>query len=202
MPDRKRRLVPGLPDEVFARGDVPLTKREIRCLTLSALEIREGDRILDVGAGSGGLSIECALLLEAGGGFVWAVEKEAPAADLLAENIARQGLTNVTLVRGTAPAALGGLGPFDGIIIGGSGGRLQAIVEEAGRILQPGGTLVLNCILLDTLHEGLAFLQEGPFEEVRIMQAAICRGTNLGRGYALKPLNPVFIISARREGAP
>jgi len=64
--DRGRRIVPGLPDEEFERGDVPLTKEEIRCLTLSRLKLEEGNRVLDIGAGSGGLTVECALLLGRG----------------------------------------------------------------------------------------------------------------------------------------
>lgn len=187
-------LVPGIPDEEFIRGEVPLTKSEIRCLTLSLLRLAEGQRVLDIGAGSGGLSIECALLLKKGS--VVAVERDGEAVALIYANLAHFGADNVTLVEGEAPEALQGLGSFDRIMIGGSGGNLPAIIEASREMLTPGGVLVINCILFETLNASLELLKNSSFESISFIQAAIARSRQIGGGTALQPLNPVFIVSA------
>jgi cobalt-precorrin-6B (C15)-methyltransferase len=191
---REHYLVPGIPDEQFLRGEVPLTKSEIRCLTLSSLRLAEGQRVLDIGAGSGGLSIECALLLKKGS--VCAVERDLEATRLIKANLAHFGVDNVTLVEGEAPEVLQGLGNFDRIMIGGSGGNLPAIIKSSEKMLTPGGVLVMNCILFETLSAGLELLKNCSFESVSFIQAAIARSRQIGGGTALQPLNPVFIVSA------
>ena len=221
--DRAKRIVPGLSDEEFVRGDVPLTKEEIRCLTLSRLKLEEGNRVLDIGAGSGGLTVECALLLyragiEAGGeaksesdrdikdrvvkacgtksGEVVAVERDPEAAALVRANLENFNLQNVTVIEGKAPAALDGLGSFDRVIIGGSGGNLEEIIDRVFELLVPGGVVVLNCILMQTLAESLNLLENRGFSGISFIQAAISRSRKMGSGTALQPLNPVFIVSA------
>lgn len=215
MNGRGRRIVPGLPDEEFVRGDVPLTKEEIRCLTLSRLKLEEGNRVLDIGAGSGGLTVECALLLGGGGpeikankdserdcaikdGEVVAVERDPEAAALVRANLENFNLRNVTVIEGNAPAALKGLGPFDRVIIGGSGGNLEEIIDRVFELLVPGGVVVLNCILLQTLAESLDVLEKKGFSGISFIQAAISRSRKMGSGTALQPLNPVFIVSAAK----
>ncbi len=220
---RAKRIVPGLSDEEFVRGDVPLTKEEIRCLTLSKLKLEEGNRVLDIGAGSGGLTVECALLLgERGpvvkadkdserdcgikdnnvkdggvkGGEVVAVERDPEAVALVRANLERFDLQNVTVIEGNAPAELKGLGSFDRAIIGGSGGNLEEIIDRVYELLVPGGVVVLNCILLQTLAESLDALEKKGFSGISFIQAAISRSRKMGSGTALQPLNPVFIVSA------
>lgn len=205
MNKKRKLLTPGLADEDFVRGDVPLTKQEIRCLTLCKLKLEEGSRVLDIGAGSGGLSIECALLLggtensgRPGGGEVWAVECNEEALALVEANIKQFGVKNVKVVRGEAPGVLENLDSFDRIIVGGSGGNLPAILKEAYRLLVPGGVVVLNCILLQTLAESLEQLEKQKFREIDFIQASIARAWKIGGGTALQPLNPVFIVSAMK----
>ncbi len=194
MSDRVKRVVPGLPDEQFVRGDVPLTKEEIRCLSLSKLKLEDGNRVLDIGAGSGGLTVECALLLDSG--EVLAVERDPEAVALVRANLERFSLNNVAVIEGNAPVALQGLGPFDRVIIGGSGGNLEEIIERVFELLVPDGIVVLNCILLQTLTQSLDALEKKGFSDISFIQAAISRSRKMGSGTALQPLNPVFIVSA------
>jgi cobalt-precorrin-6B (C15)-methyltransferase len=192
--DLQQRATPGIPDELFVRGEVPLTKQEIRCLTLCKLQLAAGQRVIDIGAGSGGLSIECALLLKKGS--VCAVERDVEAVRLIKANLAHFGVDNVTLVEGEAPEVLQGLGNFDRIMIGGSGGNLPAIIKSSEKMLNPGGVLVMNCILFETLNAGLEQLKDCSFKSISFIQAAIARSRQIGGGTALQPLNPVFIVSA------
>jgi cobalt-precorrin-6B (C15)-methyltransferase len=91
---------------------------------------------------------------------------------------------------------LQGLGNFDRIMIGGSGGNLPAIIETSREMLTPGGVLVINCILFETLNAGLELLKKNSFVSISFIQAAIARSRQIGGGIALHPLNPVFIVSA------
>ncbi len=194
-------LVPGIPDELFCRDTVPLTKEEIRCLSLSRLRLQPHHTVLDVGAGSGSVSIECALLLRQG--RVIAVEREDRALVLLQKNARRFGVPNLEIIRGAAPAALAAVKHADRIFIGGTGGQMQAILEVCSRILAPGGIVVLNCILLESLTAALEHLARLPFSEAQVISAAIARGQRLGGKTMLSPLNPVFIVSAQKsEGGP
>lgn len=196
MDELQKMVVPGLPDELFVRGDVPLTKEEIRCLTLSRLRLTAQSRVLDIGAGSGGLTIECARLLQVG--RVWAVERDPRALQLVRANCRRFNVDNVTIIEGEAPAALKGLEGFDRVVIGGSGGMLREIIARCRELLVPGGIVVINCIMLETLSAGLGLLKEEAFTNIEYIQAVISRSRQLGDGTALQPLNPVFIISALR----
>jgi len=195
--EEKRYAVPGIPDHFFERSEVPLTKQEIRCLTLSKLKLQEGQTVLDVGSGSGGLSVECALLIP--GGRVFAVERDPDAVKVIRANLEKFGVKNVTVLGGAASEVLEGVGlpaQFDRVMIGGSGGELQAIIGRAREMLAPGGVIVINCILLENLQESLQRLEEEGFSEISYIQAAISRSRRIGGKTALQPLNPVFIISA------
>jgi len=190
-------LVPGIPDELFCRGAVPLTKEEIRCLSLSRLCLQAHHTVLDVGAGTGSVSIECALLLKAG--RVIAVEQEAAALELLERNARRFGVRNLQIVPGAAPAALAGVSRADRIFIGGTGGRLQEILEACSHILTAGGILVANFILLENLVSCLQHLAKLPFSPPQVSSVAVNRGQRLGGRTMLRPLDPVFIVSAQKN---
>lgn len=194
-------VTPGIPDDLFCRGEVPLTKEEIRCLTLSRLCLKAHHTVLDIGAGTGSISIECALLLKEG--KVIAVEKEQVALDLLRRNARRFSVNNMEIISGCAPAALANIEKVDRIFIGGTGGQMEAILEVCTSILTDGGILVVNCILLESLASCMEILTKLPFAEPQIISANIARGQRLGKQTMLRPLNPVFIISARKnEGRP
>ncbi|MGB9858414.1 MAG: precorrin-6Y C5,15-methyltransferase (decarboxylating) subunit CbiT, partial [Moorellaceae bacterium] len=119
---------PGIPDELFRRGKVPLTKEEIRILTLSKARLAPGQTVYDVGSGTGSLTVEAARLVAPG--IVYAVEKDPEALDLTRANVASFGLENVAIVAGKAPEVLADLPPADRIFIGGSAGGLRAILEH------------------------------------------------------------------------
>ena len=187
---------PGLPDDLFARGDVPMTKREIRALTMAAAGLRSGDRVLDVGAGTGSLSIEAALLCPEG--RVVALERNAEALQLIAENVRAFGLGNVRIEPGEAPAAFAGFGPgsFDRVLVGGSGGNLEAILAALPALLRPGGRVVCNTACLETTAAVAAALRRPPWTDFACSQISVARGVPAGPLLRFDAINPVWVTSA------
>jgi precorrin-6Y C5,15-methyltransferase (decarboxylating) CbiT subunit len=194
-------IPPGLPDELFTRGDVPMTKREIRALTMSAAGLRPTDRVLDLGAGTGSLSVEAALLCP--GGEVVALERDAAALELIAENVRSFGLANVSVVAGEAPEALAVLDArsFDRILVGGSGGNMGGLLEALPALLRPGGRVVCNTACLETTAAAAAALRRPPWTGFACSQISVARGVPAGRLLRFDALNPVWLTSADLEEA-
>jgi len=186
---------PGLPDELFIRGGVPMTKEEVRVITLAKARLAPGQIIWDIGAGTGSLSVEAALV--AAGGVVYAVERLAEGVDLIEQNRAAFGLDNLTVVQGEAPAALVSLPDPDRVLIGGSGGGMVEIIQTAAARLKPGGRLVINAVTLETAAEALGTLKKF-FSQVEAVQVSIARTMRAGNRHLLKSLNPVTVISAEK----
>lgn len=192
-------LTPGIPDELFIRGEVPMTKAEVRAVTLSRLRLQPGQHVVDVGAGTGSVAIECALLLQ--GGRVTAVEKDESALELIRQNARAFQVENLEVVSGRAPGALAGLAPAQRIVIGGTGGAMREILLACGELLVPGGILVVNCILLQSLVSCLETLSSLDFSSPELVSLAVSRGERLAGQTMLKPLNPVFILAAEKKEA-
>ena len=139
---------PGLPDEAFLRGEVPMTKEEVRTLALPKLRVEEDHVVWDVGAGTGSVSVECALACPAG--QVFAVEKKQEALALLEENKARFHASNLHVVAGTAPEALQDLPAPDRVFLGGTSGELEEILNVIFR-KNPAARVVCTAVTLETV---------------------------------------------------
>ncbi len=196
---------PGLPDELFTRGDAPMTKAEVRAVTMSAARLRPGHRVLDVGAGTGSMTIEAALLCPAG--EVVALERDASALEVLHVNVERFGLDNVTVVAGVAPEAMAGpaspFAPasFDCVLVGGSGGKLGAILDLLPVLLRPGGRVVCNTICLETTATVAAALRRPPWDGFTCSQVGVARAVPAGPLLRFEALNPVWVTAAALGGA-
>lgn len=188
-------VAPGIPDESFEKGGAPMTKEEVRAVALAKALLRENSVVYDIGAGTGSISIEAALL--AWKGRVFAVEKQEWRAELVKRNTLKFGLRNVELIQGEAPEALEKLPAADRIIIGGSGGRLAEILHKCDEKLVRGGRLVMNFVSLDSLSTALSALEEMGYE-YEVTQLVVNKGEKLGGGIAVVPKTAVFIVSARR----
>ena len=189
------RRTPGLPDAAFIRGKTPMTKQEVRAAALAKLAVRPTDTLWDVGAGTGSVSIEAALQNPAL--RVTAIERQADALRLLAENRQRFGCNNIAIVAGVAPLAVAD--KADAIFMGGSGGHLTALIDWSLAQLHPGGRLVLTFILQENLHSALAHLRQSGIHEVDCQQLAVSTLATLGSGHYFKPHNPVFVIACQKE---
>ena len=185
----------GLPDSAFIRGDVPMTKSEIRAVTLSKLSPQRDSVVWDVGAGTGSVSVECALNSPLGA--VYAVERDEAACELIDKNKAAFGLENLFTVRGEAPGALLALPAPTHVFIGGSGGNLREIINCA-LDKNPRAVIVLNAVTLNTLCEA-AEIKDSlslSFECVQINAASTRRA---GKYDLMSAHNPVFIITFKGQ---
>jgi precorrin-6Y C5,15-methyltransferase (decarboxylating) len=179
---------PGLPDEAFSTSAGQITKREVRLLSLAELALRPGDVMWDIGAGSGSISIEAARSQPLAA--VYAVDRRADMIAHLAENVRRFPAANLEWLEGLAPDAIAGWPAPDAVFIGGSSGRLAAMIELARQRLRPDGRLVINLVTLENLH--LAHTQ---LPEARIIQVQISRGMPIMDMLRFEAQNPVFIVS-------
>lgn len=185
---------PGIPDEYFVRGKVPMTKEEVRILTMVKARLLPDHVVWDIGSGTGSLTVEAARLVPEG--MVYAVERSPEGVELTRHNVESFGLANVQVIPGEAPDALALLPDPDRVLIGGSGGNLPEIVEILQYRLKPGGRLVINAVTLQTVGTALANL--GLPWHVEVIQMGVARGVPAGGRHLMKALNPVFIISAER----
>ena len=188
----------GIPDELFIRGDVPMTKLEVRAVALAKLRLTATDTVWDVGAGTGSVSIEAALVARAGS--VWAVERNAAGVRLIRENADAFGCGNVHAVPGVAPEALAKLPVPDAVFVGGSAGELPSIVEAA---LEKNSQvrLCVPCVTVETLTEACALLSGSRFKGFEACQVSAARAEAVGSHHLMKAQNPVFLVSARGAGA-
>ena len=189
-PVERSAAAPGLPDSAFQRGKVPMTKEEVRALALSKLRLEAHHVVWDVGAGTGSVSVECALSCPAG--RVYAVEKKEEALALLAENRARFHAANLEVVAGTAPEALEALSAPDRVFLGGTSGSLEDILNVIFR-KNPAARVVCTAVTLETVGEAARCF--AGLEGADMVQVAVTRTRPAGRYHLMDAQNPVWIFS-------
>lgn len=185
------RRAPGLPDEAFERGDVPMTKQEVRAAVLAKLAVRPKDILWDVGAGTGSVSVE--LALAAPRGRVYAVECRPEGCALIKANREKFRTRNLVLVEGLAPDALSDLPAPDAVFIGGSKGSLAAIVDAA-LDKNPDARICVSAIALETLSAAVAALT-AKGRTVQVSQIAVSRAKAVGGLHLMMAQNPIYLIT-------
>ena len=187
----------GIDDEAFIRGKVPMTKNEVRSISLSKLQLKEDSVIYDIGAGTGSISIEAAP--QAPDGFVYAIEKKEEACALIEENKRKFHTANVQVISGLAPEALENLPVPTHAFIGGSSGNMQAILELLLR-KNPGIRVVINCIALESISETLECMKTLPVTDVDMIHVSSARSKELGQYHMMTGMNPIYIVSCTGAG--
>ena len=189
-----RRCV-GFPDEAFIRGEVPMTKQEVRAAALAKLAVKPDETLWDVGAGTGSVSVE--LALAASKGRVYAIECEPDACELIRKNREKFAAYNLILVEGKAPWALETLPAPDAVFIGGTKGGMEKIIEL---ILQRNSNarICISAIALETLSAAIAALTEHGLS-VEVTQLAVSRTKPAGKLHLLMANNPIFLITGERK---
>ena len=197
-----RLVTPGLPDSEFLRGGgeegvVPMTKSEVRAVSLSKLRLREDSLCWDVGAGTGSVAVEMALLARRG--RVWAIEKRADAMDLLRQNKEKFRLENLELVEGLAPEACGPLPAPTHVFIGGSSGGIREIIALA-REKNPQVRVVATAIALESVGELTACMKDKSLAESEVVCLQASRGKKAGPYHLMLGQNPVYIFTLQGGG--
>ena len=182
-----------LKDEEFIRGKVPMTKSEVRSVSIAELELTEDAVVYDIGAGTGSVSIEIA---RAGEQIrVYAIEKNSEGVELIDQNRKKFKTDGVRIIEGLAPQALEELEAPTHAFIGGSSGNLREIVQLLQK-KNPDVRIVINAISLETVSEVMGLVEEGILPDAEILQISAARSKVLGRYHMMMGQNPVYIISA------
>lgn len=182
----------GIPDEAFIRGKVPMTKSEVRAITLSKLKLDGNHQVLDIGAGTGSVTIECAHIASG----VIAVERNEEGVGLIRDNAKHFALNNIQAIQGLAPSAC----PdqlFDRIFIGGSGGNIEAIIGYCKSHLNESGILVANTVTIENTYKIMNLLEENGFKDVEVVQVQVSRSKKVGQVHMMMAENMIAVISGR-----
>ncbi len=189
---------PGIPDEFFLREeDVPITKEEVRSIVISKLRLKETHSVIDIGCGSGSITVE--LCLQCKKGKVFGVDLDLQAVSLTKKNL-EQFKVNAEIRQGDAMDILESLPFVDGIVIGGTTGRTEELINQSINKLNNGGRLVITTILIETMFKAMKTVNESNFlEDIDFTQIIISKGRRTKTGTMLLARNPVLIISATKK---
>lgn len=200
-------LTPGIDDEIFSRTKVPMTKNEVRVLSISRLELTKNAVVYDVGSGTGSVSIECARLSP--DIFVFAIEQKEEAANLTKENAVRLGLSDqIVVINKKAHEGFEELPTPTHVFIGGSSGALSDILSAIQKKLivkentkgktdkaSKGVRVVINAVSLETIAQITKLIQTYPVKHVQLTQIQASRAHKLGSYNLMQAQNPVLIAS-------
>lgn len=185
-------------DEEFIRGKCPMTKEEIRMLSVCKMNLNEESKVLDVGSGTGSITVQSAIICNKG--QVYSIEKEDEAFNVTKSNIEKFKCSNVELLKNNAVQALEDLErkniKFDSIFIGGSSGQLREIIEKSNNLLNTNGSIVLNFITLDNAYKAIEILKELNYTvDISLLNVSKNRGNTL----MMIALNPIYIIQCLKN---
>jgi cobalt-precorrin-6B (C15)-methyltransferase len=187
---------PGIPDELFETDqEIPITKEEVRAIVISKLRLNEGLSAIDVGCGSGSITVE--ICLQTRSDNIYAIDVNERAIDLTKINLNKFGVKAKTMLA-RAEDILPTLPKVDAIIIGGSWGNIHQVLSLAADRLVKGGRIVIDTILIETTYKTLDALQGLKLSAIDITQAAIAKGRQVSTGTMMLARNPVTIISATK----
>ena len=190
---------PGIPDEEFDRTEsVPITKEEIRAIQISKGRLSVGQTVLDIGCGSGSVTVEAAIQVE-NTGKVIGVDVDPNAIQLTEKNLKKFGITNYQLVEGNAKEKILEFPEADTVFIGGTGGDTRDIVELCQNKIKSGGRIVIGIILIETLYSVLQTIEKLDFTEIDITQITIGKSRKTSTGTMMLARNPVTVISATKK---
>jgi cobalt-precorrin-6B (C15)-methyltransferase len=190
---------PGIPDELFERSEkVPITKEEVRAITIGKLRLKNGFSAIDVGCGSGSLTVEICNLIRSG--TAYAIDFDENAVELTKLNLRRFGF-KAEVILSDAQDALPRLPQVNSIVIGGTRGNTRKITELAISKLQMNGRLVINTILIESAYDALSTIYSAKLEEVDMTQVIISKSRRVTTGTMMLARNPVLIISATKPNS-
>jgi cobalt-precorrin-6B (C15)-methyltransferase len=188
---------PGIPDEFFLREEeVPITKEEIRSIVISKLRLKETNSVIDIGCGSGSITVE--LCLQCQNGKVFGVDLDLQAVNLTKKNLEKFKVY-AEIRQGDAMDILESLPFVDGIVIGGTTGKTEELIDLSINKLNNGGRLVITTILIETMFKAMKTVNKSNFlKDIDFTQVIISKGRRTKTGTMLLARNPVLVISATK----
>jgi cobalt-precorrin-6B (C15)-methyltransferase len=188
---------PGIPDEFFLREEeVPITKEEVRSIIISKLRLTENSSVIDIGCGSGSITVE--LCLQCQKGKVFGVDLDSQAVNLTKNNLEKfKVYAEIRL--GNAIDILESLPLVDGIVIGGTTGKTEALIDQSISKLNHGGRLVITTILIESMFKAMKTVNESNLlKDIDFTQIIISKGRRTKTGTMMLARNPVLVISATK----
>ena len=192
---RPSNVVFGLREDEIGHSRGLITKDEVRAVAIHKLRLPEKGVFWDIGAGSGSVSMEAARLCP--GLNVISIEKNLEQINYINENKEKFGIVNLKAVEGLAPDGLDDLPAPDRVFIGGSAGKLDAIVKDAAGKMGA-GIIVVNATTIETLNEAVLGLEKNGFE-VSISEVSISRSKMIKDKRHMSALNPIFIVAGEKN---
>lgn len=190
-------VTPGIPDDLFEQlPGIPMSKREVRLLLLSQLQLRVDAVLWDIGAGTGTIPIEAGLLCPQG--RIVAIERDEDVASLIRTNCDRFAVTNVTVIEGSAPDCLVDLPERPDCVCVEGGKSLPSILAAVWTRLKPGGRLVATASNLETLYTISGSFAELQVRNVEVVQSATNRLENRGISQVFRAVDPIFVVSGAK----
>ncbi len=191
----------GLPDEVFHRnlseGEVvPMTKMEVRAVSISKLQLTAESICYDIGAGTGSVSLEMALMAK--NGHVYAIERKEKAVELLKMNQSSMGIENMTIVAGAAPEAMEELPPPTHAFLGGTSGNAKKIITSL-LAKNPKVRIVATAIALESIGELTALIKDYGFSETEIISMTVAKDRSVGSYHLMTGQNPIYIFTMQNK---
>jgi cobalt-precorrin-6B (C15)-methyltransferase len=188
---------PGIPDELFDRiEEVPITKEDVRALVISKLRLKENSSAIDVGCGSGSITVE--MCLQTKGNKIYAIDFDEKAVKLTRKNLLKFDV-RAEVIFSKAQDILPLLPRVDAIIIGGTSGEVERIVKLGIDRLNKGGRIVIDTVLIETMYKALTTINQANLEEVDVTQAIIAKARKVTTGTMMSARNPIMIISATKH---
>ena len=185
-------------DEEFMRGNCPMTKEDIRALSIWKMDLNEDSKVLDVGSGTGSITIQASKI--AFKGQVYAIEKDLEAIEVTKKNIEKFKGENIKLFEGEAVDILDNFKKenlnFNSIFIGGSSGSLEKIILDSNELIKNNGTIVMNFITLDNAYKAIDLMKNLNYK-VDISMVNISK--NRGDSYMMIANNPIYIVKCTRR---
>lgn len=185
-------------DDEFIRGNCPMTKEDIRALSIWKMNLKENSTVLDVGSGTGTITVQASKI--SSNGVVYSIERDEDAISTTKINLDKFDCTNVILDEGDAVEILEKYikedKRFDSIFVGGSGGSLEKIIEMCSELLIQEGTIVMNFITLDNVYKAIEVMKKLNYI-VDISQVNISK--NRGQSYMMIANNPIYIVQCIRS---
>lgn len=187
-----RKLTHGMTDDVFIRDKVPMTKEEIREVSLCKLKLHRGAVVYDIGSGTGSIAVEVAALSD--DVQVYAIEYKKDAVSLIEQNREKFGLENITVIAAKAPEGLAELPMATHAFIGGSKGNLKEILKALYR-KNPNMRVVINAVSMETICEMKEILSLYPVRNEEVVQIQANRAKKAGQYHLMQAENPVWICA-------